>query len=107
MARLLLILLVLVLTAAGPAVAASLHSSGGVGHGPLCGASCRNGDGLGHATPSAVEYGQRSDHATGASDGLRPDRCRMPCRHTRSCCFHRVRTAADRPTCGHCAKPPA
>jgi len=105
--RLLVLALALVFVAAAPAVADPLQTSRSVGHGPMCGASCRNGDGLGHARPSAVQYGDPDAHADGASDGLRPDRCRMPCSHTRSCCFHRVRTAGEKPTCGHCTKPPA
>ncbi|NCO58669.1 MAG: hypothetical protein GW783_04130 [Deltaproteobacteria bacterium] len=107
MARLLLLILVLVLAAARPAVAGALQSSGEAGHGPLCGAACTSGDGFGHATPPAVEYGRQPTAAAGASDGLRPDRCRMPCRDTRSCCFHHVDTASDRPTCTPGTRPPA
>ncbi|RMF83697.1 MAG: hypothetical protein D6739_06910 [Nitrospirae bacterium] len=92
MARHLLVLaFLLVLTAPG-AVAGPLHPTRTTGHGPMCGAACRRGDGLGHADPRAVEYGSRPAGAP-VSDGLRADRCRMPCRYTRSCCFHRVRTA--------------
>lgn len=108
-------LLLILLLAAQPLFAADdLDQSHNSAHGPMCGADCRAGVGLGHSASSPLEYGSQpaSRLGTGTSDGMRPDRCRMPCRYTSSCCFHRVRTsqeddAGPRHPCRHPGDPPA
>lgn len=110
MIRLLVFTVLLLL--AGPAGAGdNVDQTGNTAHGPMCGVDCRAGQGLGHSASSPVQYGSQpaSSFGTGASDGMNPDRCRMPCRYTSSCCFHRVRTAekpaAESPHCR--PEPPA
>jgi len=87
-------LLLFLFLAAPVSAADNVDHSGNSAHGPMCGADCRGGQGLGHSATSPVQYGSQpaSSFGTGASDGMNPDRCRMPCRYTSSCCFHRVRT---------------
>ncbi|MGD2062498.1 MAG: hypothetical protein PVF51_02820 [Nitrospirota bacterium] len=110
MKRLILAILLLLLGAPLGAADGSDHSRNSA-HGPMCGADCRGGQGLGHSANSPVQYGSQpaSSFGTGASDGMRPDRCRMPCRYTSSCCFHRVRTSEQpTPKHPHCRpRPPA
>lgn len=106
-----LLLFVIVLVIAAPAGAGDrLDHTGNTAHGPMCGLACRAGHGLGHSVSSPVQYGSQAaaSFGTKASDGMNPDRCRMPCRYTSSCCFHRVRTAGESaPPCPHCRpKPP-
>jgi hypothetical protein len=107
-----LIALTILLLAATPTAADDqIDQTGNSAHGPMCGVECRSGHGLGHSATSPVQYGSQpaSGFGTGTSDGMNPDRCRMPCRHTRSCCFHRIRTAEEtapeRPRCRPHAPP--